>query len=121
MERSGRGTALGESERRAVWTTYEVYQAHLSQRGLWDYDDFVIEALKLVRSGTLRAPYRAAVVDEMQDLTKAFLSLRQQLAVAADWISAGWTGLVPGHEVGVRHSLVFENRSGKLACSEYDA
>jgi len=75
LERSGRGTALGESERRAVWATYEAYQTYLSQRGLWDYDDFVIEALKLVRGGALPTAYRAAVVDETQDLTEATMKL----------------------------------------------
>ena len=75
LERSGRGTALGDAERRAVWTVYETYQARLREQGLWDYDDFVLETLNLVQKGALTVPYRAAVVDEIQDLTEATIKL----------------------------------------------
>jgi superfamily I DNA/RNA helicase/mRNA-degrading endonuclease RelE of RelBE toxin-antitoxin system len=75
LERSGRGTALGEAERRAVWAVYETYQSTLRERGLWDYEDFILEALNLVKSGALATPYRAAVVDEIQDLSEATMRL----------------------------------------------
>lgn len=75
LERSGRGTALGEQERRAMWVVYQAYQDYLGQRNLVDWDDFVLEALRLVRSGALKVPYRAAIVDEIQDLTEATMHL----------------------------------------------
>ena len=51
LERSGRGTPLQESERRAVWSVYEGYQKRLKDQGLWDYDDFIVEALRLIQAG----------------------------------------------------------------------
>jgi superfamily I DNA/RNA helicase/mRNA-degrading endonuclease RelE of RelBE toxin-antitoxin system len=75
LERSGRGTALGETERCAMWTVYEVYQNRLREQNLWDWDDFILEALRLVQKGALAKPFRAAVVDEIQDLTEATMKL----------------------------------------------
>ncbi len=75
LERSGRGTPLQETERHAVWTVYEGYQKYLQAHGLWDFDDYVLEALHLVESGETAGEYRAAVVDEIQDLTEAVMRL----------------------------------------------
>jgi superfamily I DNA/RNA helicase/Txe/YoeB family toxin of Txe-Axe toxin-antitoxin module len=75
LERSGRGTALGETERRAVWQVYEAYQKKLEERGFWDWEDFILRSLRLVEEGRLRQPYTAAVVDEIQDLTEANMRL----------------------------------------------
>ena len=75
LERSGRGTALGDAERRAMWTVYEAYQAQLQQRGGCDWEDLVLRALKRAQAGDLPRRYRAAVVDEIQDLSEAILRL----------------------------------------------
>jgi len=79
LERTGRGTALGDTERRAAWVLYETYQAYLREKGLWDYEDFMLVALDLIRGGATFAPYRAAVVDEIQDLSEATMRLVRAL------------------------------------------
>jgi superfamily I DNA/RNA helicase len=75
LDRSGRGTALQETEREAVYAVYRGYQDHLEGEGLCDYDDFVVEALKLMEAGQGPDRYQAAVVDEIQDLTAAVMRL----------------------------------------------
>jgi len=75
LDRSGRGTALQATERRAVYAVYEAYQVYLQARGLWDFDDYIVEALRLVESGRMPKQYMAAVVDEIQDLTEAEMRL----------------------------------------------
>ncbi|MCL4299570.1 MAG: ATP-dependent helicase [Anaerolineae bacterium] len=75
LERSGRGTALVETERRAIWTVYEAYQEHLNQNNGWDFDDYIVGALQLLQNGAILRPYQAAVVDEVQDLTQATIRL----------------------------------------------
>lgn len=75
LDRSGRGTSLQESERQAVYAVYRGYQGALEAQGLCDYDDFIVNALKLVEAGQGPDVYQAAVVDEIQDLTAAVMRL----------------------------------------------
>ena len=75
LARAGRGVRLIETERAAVWRVYERYQAQLQRAQLCDYDDYILQALKLLQSQNVPLPYRAAVVDEVQDLTEATLRL----------------------------------------------
>ena len=75
LERSGRGTRLGVDERRVVWQVYEAYQAEMAAGKQCDYDDFILYALDLVRAGKMQWKYRAAIVDEIQDLTEATMKL----------------------------------------------
>jgi superfamily I DNA/RNA helicase/mRNA-degrading endonuclease RelE of RelBE toxin-antitoxin system len=75
LERSGRGTPLRAAERRAVYAVYEAYQRALQAQGLWDFDDFIVESLRLVESGVKPEGYLAAVVDEIQDLSEAVIRL----------------------------------------------
>jgi superfamily I DNA/RNA helicase len=82
LDRSGRGTPLREKERRAVYAVYERYQEYLRAHGLWDFDDYVIEALRLVESGRVPGQYMAAVVDEMQDLTEAVMRLIRRIILS---------------------------------------
>lgn len=79
LDRSGRGTPLRETERRAVYAVYEAYQNYLQARGLWDFDDYILETLRLVESGHLPNQYTAAVVDEIQDLTEAVMRLIRRI------------------------------------------
>lgn len=79
LERSGRGTPLQEVERRAMWAVYDSYQSYLREHGLWDFDDYVLEALRLVDSGVSAGEYMAAVVDEIQDLTEAVMRLIRRI------------------------------------------
>jgi superfamily I DNA/RNA helicase len=82
LERSGRGTALQDPERRATWSVYEGYQKRLKDQGLCDYDDFIVEALRLIESGRAPDQYMAAVVDEIQDLTEAVMRLLRSIVPA---------------------------------------
>jgi superfamily I DNA/RNA helicase len=75
LDRSGRGTALQSSERQAVFEVYQAYQAGLNEAACCDWDDFILHALEMLKQGEKVDWYRAAVVDELQDLTEATLSL----------------------------------------------
>lgn len=79
LDRSGRGTALQEAEREAVYAVYRGYQEHLVEQGLCDFDDFVVRALELVEGGHKPDGYQAAVVDEIQDLTAAVMRLIRRI------------------------------------------
>lgn len=79
LERGGRGTPLRESAREAIWEVYQVYQAALQARGLCDWDDFIVEALRLLEASDLKTPYVCAVVDEIQDLTEATMRLIRRI------------------------------------------
>jgi superfamily I DNA/RNA helicase len=78
LDRSGRGTALNEDERKAVFEVYQQYQKELGP-GCGDYDDLVLMALDLAEQGELPADYRAVVVDEIQDLTAAVMQLIRKI------------------------------------------
>lgn len=75
LDRSGRGTALQEAEREAVYAVYRGYEEYLQEQGLCDFDDFVVHTLELVEGGCRPDRYQAAVVDEIQDLTAAVMRL----------------------------------------------
>ena len=79
LDRSGRGTALSPTERRAMWEVYLGYEEYLKTRGLWDFDDYVLRALQLVEEGKITTRYRAAVVDEIQDLNVATMKFIRAL------------------------------------------
>ena len=81
LERSGRGTPLRHAERRAVYAVFEAYQSALRAQNLWDYDDFVLETLRLLRPERLAVRYVAAVVDEIQDLSEAVMRLIRRLVL----------------------------------------
>ena len=83
LDRSGRGTALSSTERRAMWEVYLGYQTYLQERDLWDFDDFVLRALRLIEEGRITRRYRAAVVDEIQDLNVATMKLIRALVSPA--------------------------------------
>ncbi len=76
LDRSGRGTALNQPERHAVFAIYETYQSELKKAGLCDYDDFILQTLHLLQSGQVgELPYAHVIVDEIQDLSEATLRL----------------------------------------------
>jgi superfamily I DNA/RNA helicase/mRNA-degrading endonuclease RelE of RelBE toxin-antitoxin system len=79
LERTGRGTPLRPGVRRAVFDVYQAYQHCLKEKRLWDYDDFILEALRRVGPDTLPVPYIAAVVDEIQDLTETVMRLIRKI------------------------------------------
>lgn len=83
LDRSGRGTALNEDERKVVFEIYEKYQDILGGN-VGDYDDLILMALKLVENGSKPVGYRYIVVDEIQDLTAAVMRLIRTLVPAEE-------------------------------------
>lgn len=75
LERSGRGTRLTVDERQAVWKIYEDYQSGLQANNWSDFDDIILQALRLVEEGKLGDKYQSIIVDEIQDLTEATMKL----------------------------------------------
>lgn len=78
IERTGRRTPLREPQRRQVWALREEYDADIARRGIVDFADILNAALAHAR--TFAAPrYRAAIVEEAQDLTLVGLRLVRAL------------------------------------------
>ncbi len=80
IERTGRGTGLPETHRRAVWELFEQYQRQLAKRRTVDFNDLLIGALRMVRESGVRRAYNAVIVDEAQDLTQVGVQLAYELA-----------------------------------------
>lgn len=78
--RTGRGIALGEAARRAVWELYTAFCTELERDGLCSPSRLRVRALEHVRAGRGGQRYDAVVIDEAQDLTPAMLSLLVELA-----------------------------------------
>lgn len=118
LERSGRGTALSESERRAVWRVYETYQAKLDERRVWDWDDLIVQSLRLAQEGALAQPYKAAVVDEIQDLSEAAMRLLRTIVAPGPndlfLVGDGLQRLFPGGYVLSRIGIDIVGRSTVL-------
>lgn len=118
LERSGRGTALGEAERRAMWQVYEAYQKALNEKGIWDWDDLILQALKMVQTGMLVEPYKAAVVDEIQDLSEAAMRLLRAIVEPGPndlfLVGDGLQRLFPGGYVLSRIGIDIVGRSSIL-------
>jgi len=76
--RVGRGTRLTFKQRKAIWPIFAEYRNLLDRAGLREPEDALRDAADLMKDGTLRASYRAIVIDEAQDMsTAAFRLLRQ--------------------------------------------
>jgi hypothetical protein len=83
MERTGRGTRLTEPMRRQVWELRTEWDAEMERRGTIDFVDVVVRGRDHARRAT--APrYRAAIVDEAQDLSLVGLQLVRALVNGPD-------------------------------------
>jgi len=56
------------------------YQGLLSRHGLWDFDDLLVEALRLLREDPDRGRPHALLVDEFQDVNRIQYNLVQAMA-----------------------------------------
>ncbi len=81
VERYGRKTALGASQREVVWRVYEAYQRRLAQARCNDWSDVALLALQMLQKMPFDTPYEDIIVDEAQDLTPVDLRVIQQLVV----------------------------------------
>jgi superfamily I DNA/RNA helicase/Txe/YoeB family toxin of Txe-Axe toxin-antitoxin module len=80
LSRTGRGTALNPSERQAMFAVYQVYQNELNLAGKCDWDDFILDAIRLMDQGEIGdLPYAHVIVDEIQDLTETTMRLIRRL------------------------------------------
>lgn len=76
-DRRGRGIALDERKRRAVWPVFARFRELLTEDGFCEPDDAMREAREILEGGGELLPYRSIVVDEAQDLgPSAFRLLR---------------------------------------------
>ena len=74
IQRTGRRVPFSPSMRKQAWRLRETYDQLLAKSGIVDFEDIVQSALETARQET--APrYRAAIIDESQDLTLAGLQL----------------------------------------------
>ncbi|MGQ4650337.1 UvrD-helicase domain-containing protein [Lyngbya aestuarii] len=79
--RTGRGTRLSRQQRQAIWIVFEEYRNLLRERGLREPDDAMRDAIQIIQAkGTEALPYKAVIVDEAQDMSKAAFSLLRAIA-----------------------------------------
>lgn len=81
MKRTGRRFQLPEAARRQVWDLHQAWNEGMARRGVIDFPDVVLRARDLARTRTEPA-FRAALVDEAQDLTLVGLQLIRSLVNA---------------------------------------
>jgi superfamily I DNA/RNA helicase len=79
-KRTGRGTPLTRGQRLHVWVVLEKYRAVLDQNGIMEFADVIREACLLLEREQAPSPYRAVVVDEIQDLTPLDFRLLRAIA-----------------------------------------
>lgn len=73
--RLGRGVALSRKQRARIWPVFEEVRLQLHQQGLLTLPDAVFMAQDLLHEGAVVRPYRAAIVDETQDMGPEALQL----------------------------------------------
>ncbi|WP_430684585.1 3'-5' exonuclease [Leptolyngbya sp. AN02str] len=78
--RIGRGFSLTVKERKQVWQIFEQVFATLHDKGCMDYPSICRQARELVATDTIRSPFDAVIVDELQDLRPQEIMLLSALA-----------------------------------------
>ncbi|MFN8017155.1 MAG: 3'-5' exonuclease [Acidimicrobiales bacterium] len=78
MERTGRRTRLLPPHRSQVWELREAWDEEMSKRGTVDFVDAIVRARDLARQRPA-STYRAALIDEAQDLNLVGLQLIRTL------------------------------------------
>ena len=73
-------------------SAFDAYQALMRKEGLWDYDDLILEALRLLKNPDVMRRFggkiRYVFVDEFQDINKIQYSLIAEMAGAGLEITA---------------------------------
>ncbi len=83
MERTGRGTGFTRPLREQAWALREAWDRRLAEAGVLDFPDVVRLARDLARQRSTPM-YRAAIIDESQDLTLVGLQLIRALVNGPD-------------------------------------
>ncbi len=82
LTRTGRRTPFSEAMRVQLWELHEGWREKLRTANVVDFPDVILRARDLARRSD--PAYRAAVIDESQDITLAGLQLVQALVSGAD-------------------------------------
>lgn len=77
-KRTGRKLQLSESAKRQMWDFHLAWEDGLEKRGIQDFADIILRARDIARARTTPT-FRAALIDEAQDLTLAGLQLIRAL------------------------------------------
>ena len=80
-KRTGRGTEdrVTVNDRELLWKMFEAYNAQLRTKGIRDWEDRVLDALRLVEQPGFQPPYTHIVIDEAQDFSFAKIALIRRL------------------------------------------
>lgn len=88
-KRAGRGTALKKEDREAVFNFVGRFNESIRKQKIYQYDDYALEAYKLIDDIKKAYGYEYVLIDEGQDLTQMQLIILRslplkELVVAAD-------------------------------------
>ncbi|MEO8261832.1 MAG: UvrD-helicase domain-containing protein [Pseudolysinimonas sp.] len=99
LPRLGRFRPLNGEQRAMVWNLYREYEIALQERGIFDWEDVILEAEASLVAAPL-ATYSAVIVDEAQDLSCAMIRMLHGLAGdspdALTLVSDGQQTIYPG-------------------------
>jgi hypothetical protein len=99
LPRLGRFRALNGEQRALVWNIYREYEIALQDKGIFDWEDVILEAEASLADEPLTG-YAAVIVDEAQDLTCAMIRMLHGLAGdspdALTLVSDGQQTIYPG-------------------------
>jgi len=83
-DRSGRGYALNEVLRRAVWELYERFRANLKNIGKHTFSQVRLAAFEAVKTGRWAQRFDYVLIDEAQDLSPCAIALCVELCVSPE-------------------------------------
>jgi hypothetical protein len=99
LPRLGRFRPLSGEQRAMVWNLYREYEIALQERGIFDWEDVILEAEASLAHTPLTG-YGAVIVDEAQDLSCAMIRMLHGLAGdspdALTLVSDGQQTIYPG-------------------------
>ena len=99
LPRLGRFRPLNGEQRALVWNLYREYEIALQERGIFDWEDVILEAEASLADEPLKG-YAAVIVDEAQDLSCAMIRMLHGLAGdapdALTLVSDGQQTIYPG-------------------------
>ena len=100
LPRLGRFRPLNGEQRAMVWNLYREYELALQERGIFDWEDVILEAEASLAAQPLDPGYAAVIVDEAQDLSCAMIRMLHGLAGdrpdALTLVSDGQQTIYPG-------------------------
>jgi superfamily I DNA/RNA helicase len=121
LPRLGRFRPLNGEQRALVWNLYREYELALQERGIFDWEDVILEAEASLAEEPLR-DYGAVIVDEAQDLSCAMIRMLHGLAGdapdALTLVSDGQQTIYPGGYTLAEAGIAIQGR-GVLLSTNY--